>query len=111
MGKRVGLVVLSVALLAAPMSASASPWADEPTYGQQAMGKLKFGLTNALLGWTSLIRTPVKASQEGENVLVGIGRGIWNAVGQTVGGGLHAVTFPLTTVDIPLPEGGTDILQ
>ena len=111
MGKRIGLVVLGVALLAAPMTASAaSPWADEATYSAKAMGKLKYGLTNALLGWTSLFRTPMQASQAGENVVVGIGRGVWNAVGQTVGGAAHAVTFPLPMIDIPLPEGGTDVL-
>ena len=112
MGKRIGLVVLAAALLAAPISASAaSPWADEATYGAQATGKLKYGLTNALLGWTSLFRTPAAEMQAGENFFVGVGRGVWNAVGQTAGGILHTVTFPLTTIDIPLPEGGTDILE
>ena len=112
MGKRIGLGLLCAALLAAPMTASAaSSWADGTTYGDKTMGKLKYGLTNTLLGWTSLFRTPMKASQSGENVLVGIGKGVWNAVGQTVGGAAHAVTFPLPQIDIPLPEGGTDVLS
>jgi len=111
MGKRIGWVVVAVALLAAPMTAwAASPWASEPTYGEQVSAKLKYGLTNALLGWTSLVRTPVQASQEGDNILVGIGRGVWDAVGQTVGGAAHVVTFPITAIDVPLPGGGTDIL-
>lgn len=111
MGKRWGLVVVGLALLAAPMTASAaSPWANGATYNEKAVGKLKYGLTNALLGWTSLFRTPMQASQAGENVLVGIGRGAWNAVGQTIGGAAHAVTFPIPQIDIPLPEGGTDVL-
>ena len=112
MGKRIGWALLCAALLAAPMTASAaSSWADGATYGDKATGKLKYGLTNTLLGWTSLFRTPMKASQAGENVFVGIGRGAWNAVGQTVGGALHAVTFPIPQIDVPLPEGGTDILS
>ena len=113
MGKRVSLVLLvALAVMAAPLIASAaSPWADEATWGAQATGKLKYGVTNLLLGWTSLFREPVQASQAGENVFVGIGRGVWNGVGQTVGGALHAVTFPLTMIDVPLPEGGTDLLQ
>lgn len=113
MGKRFGVVlVFALALLAAPMLAlAASPWADGATYGEKATGKLKYGLTNTLLGWTSLFREPVQASQAGENVFVGIGRGVWNGVGQTVGGILHLVTFPIPQIDIPLPEGGTDLLQ
>ena len=112
MGKRLGWMVLGIAVLVAPMTVSAaSPWADGATYSEKASGKLKYGLTNALLGWTSLFRTPMEASKAGENVVVGIGRGVWNAVGQTVGGAAHAVTFPLTMIDIPLPEGGTDILS
>jgi hypothetical protein len=111
MVKRIGLAVIGLALFVAPMTASAeSPWAAEPTYGAQAGAKLKYGLTNTLLGWTSLIRTPVQAAQDGENVLVGIVRGVYNGVGQTVLGAAHAVTFPITAIDIPLPEGGTDLL-
>ncbi len=111
MVKRLGFVVIGIALFVAPMTASAqSPWADEPTYGAQAGAKLKYGLTNTLLGWTSVIRTPVQAGQDGENVLVGLVRGIFNGVGQTVLGAVHAVTFPITVIDLPLPEGGTDLL-
>ena len=112
MGKRLSVVVLGVALLAVPMTASAaSPWASEATYGAQAGAKLKYGVRNTLLGWTSLFREPVQAHQAGENVLVGLGRGVWNGVGQTVGGALHLVTFPIPQIDVPLPEGGTDLLQ
>ena len=53
----------------------------------------------------------MRASQAGENVLVGIGRGVWNAVGDTVGGVAHAVTFFIPQIDIPLPAGGTNILS
>ena len=111
MGKRIGVMVVAVVLLAAPMTASAaSSWASGATYGEQVNGKLKYGLTNTLLGWTSLFRTPVQSSKAGENVLVGVGKGLWNAVGQTVGGVLHLVTFPIPAIDVPLPQGGTDVL-
>ena len=112
MGKRMGFVVLAVALLAAPISASAaSSWASGATWSDQATGKLKYGLTNTLLGWTSLFRTPSEEIKAGENFFLGVGHGVWNAVGQTVGGAVHLVTFPLTTIDIPLPQGGTNILE
>ncbi len=112
MRNRLGVMVLGLALLAGPVSVmAASPWADEATYSAKAAGKLKYGLTNTLLGWTSIIRPPVSASQSGENVLVGIGHGLWDAVGQTVGGVLHLVTFPVPQIDVPLPKGGTDILS
>lgn len=111
MGKRLGLVLFSIVLLSAPVMASAaSSWAEGATYSEQATGKLKYGLKNTLLGWTSLFREPVQASQAGENVFVGLGRGVWNGVGQTVGGIVHLVTFPIPQIDIPLPEGGTDVL-
>jgi hypothetical protein len=107
MRKRWGLLVLGAALLCAPISASAaSEWASGATYGEKATGKLKYGVKNALLGWTSLFSTPYEATQAGDNVLVGIAQGLWNGVGQTVGGVAHAVTFPLPQIDIPLPEGG-----
>ena len=111
MGKRMGSVVLGVALLAAPLTASAaSSWTHGATYSEQASGKLKYGLTNTLLGWTSLFRTPMKSSQAGDSIFVGIGKGVWDAVGQTVLGAAHLITFPITAIDVPLPEGGTDVL-
>ena len=112
MGKRIGVLVLCVAVLAGPMTASAaSSWASGATYGEQVTGKLKYGLTNLLLGWTELFREPMRASQAGENVLVGIGRGVWNAVGDTIGGAVDTVTFPIPQLDIPLPGGGTNLLS
>lgn len=109
MRKRWGLVVLAAALLCAPMVASAaSSWASESTYSAKAIGKLKYGVTNALLGWTSLFRTPYQASQAGDNLLVGIAQGVWNAVGQTALGAVDAVTFLIPAIDVPLPEGGVE---
>jgi hypothetical protein len=111
MGKRIGVMVVAVVLLAAPMTASAaSSWASGATYGEQVGGKLKYGATNLLLGWTSLFRTPMQESQAGGNVFAGVAKGVWNAVGQTVGGALHTVTFFVPQIDVPLPQGGTDVL-
>lgn len=105
--------IMAAILLAAPLgaSAAASPWSDEPTYRSKVAAKLKYGLTNTLLGWTSLFRTPMHSREAGENVLVGIGHGVWNAIGQTVLGAVHLVTFPITPLDVNLPDGGTDILN
>jgi len=80
-----------------------SPWASGATYGEQAWGKLGFGLKNLLLGWTELITEPF----EQKNVL-GIGQGLGNAVMDTVGGLLHTATAPVTSVDVPLPESGVN---
>ena len=112
MGKRLGVVVFSIALLSGPMLASAaSSWAGGATYSDQVVGKVQFGVRNVLAGWTELFREPIQAGKAGDNVLVGIGRGVWNAVGQTVGGAVDVVTFLIPQIDIPLPEGGTDLLQ
>ncbi len=112
MRRGIGVLVIGVVLLGGAVTASAaSPWAKESTYTAQVGGKLRYGLTNTLLGWTSLFREPMEASQAGENVFGGIARGIWNAAGQTVGGAAHTVTFFIPAIDVPLPEGGTDLLQ
>ena len=107
MRNRWGVLVVGAALFCAPMVASAaSSWASGATYSDKAVGKLKYGVVNTLLGWTSLFTTPYEATQAGDNLFVGIGQGLWNGVGQTVGGALHLVTFPITQIDVPLPEGG-----
>jgi len=103
------LGALVAAIMAAPtMVRAESPWADEADYGAQACGKLKYGLKNTLLGWTELVTEPKAAMADGENVLVGLGRGVKNGVLTTVGGAAHAITFPIPAIDVPLPEGGVD---
>lgn len=111
MSKRLGLWVVIAALVAAPSIASAaSPWASEMGWGNQAKGKFVYGVKNTLLGWTELFTEPRDAVTSGGNFFVGLGEGLWNGVGQTVGGVLHLVTFPIPQVDVPLPEGGTQVL-
>lgn len=112
MTKRFGVVALVLALVAAPTAAfAASPWAQEASYAGKATGKLVYGLKNGLLGWTEIFSEPAEAIQGGGNFFVGVGEGLFNAVGQTVGGALHLGTFFIPQIDVPLPEGGTQLLQ
>ena len=111
MPKRFAVLGVLVAMVALPATASAaSPWADEVGWGNQAKGKFGYGAKNLLLGWTELFTQPYDDFQNGENVFVGLAKGVWNGVGQTVGGAAHLVTFLIPQIDVPLPEGGTQIL-
>ena len=112
MSKKLGMLVAVLAIVAAPALAyAASPWAMESGWGNQAKGKAVYGLKNTLLGWTEIFTQPKDTLDEGGNFFVGVGTGLWNAVGQTVGGILHLVTFPIPQIDVPLPEGGTKVLS
>jgi len=83
-------------------------WHKEPVYMDRAMGKLVFGSINLLLGWTELFTEPYEAAGVGDNIFWGIGKGIFNFAGDTAGGALTILTFPFTTLKIPLPEGGVE---
>ena len=112
MSKRIGIWVIILALVAAPTAVFAqSSWTQETGWGNQAKGKFVYGLKNVLLGWTELFTEPYEAATGGGNFFLGLGEGVWNGVGQTVGGALHLVTFPITQIDVPLPEGGTQLLS
>lgn len=136
MGKRMGIVAgivmlvgLVGALAAAPVAGEAammegakmtlsltkdytpSPWTSEVGWANRAKGKLAFGVKNTLLGWTELFMEPKKAIDSGDNFFVGLGMGLKNGVEDTLGGIVHLVTFPLTELDAPLPEGGTSLLS
>ena len=135
MGKRIG-VVAGIAVLAVLIGAAAtpgigeaaqgggakvtlsltkdytpSPWTSETGWSNRAVGKLGFGVKNLLLGWTDLFVEPKEALDAGGNVFVGIGVGVKDAIENTLGGAVHIITFPLTEVDAPLPEGGTQLLS
>lgn len=97
-------------MLALPtMGFAVSPWAESGTYSEQATGKFKFGFKNLFLGWTELFTEPQEAQSEGRNFIQGLGQGVVNFVLDTAGGVLHLVTFPITQIDIPLPENGISI--
>lgn len=136
MSKRIGLWVLAGALVACPMMGFAaehggtamseagakwtlsltpgkdtpSPWTSEVGYANRAKAKLVFGVKNLLLGWADLFTEPKEAVDAGENFLIGLGVGLKDAVENTLGGVVHVATFPITAVDAPLPEGGTQLL-
>ena len=90
--------------------AHGSPWAHERGWANQARGKFVFGAKNTLLGWTEIFTEPYEAAKSGGNVAGGIGRGLLNGVLDTAGGAAHLVTFPITKFDLPLPEGGVQLL-
>ena len=78
-----------------------SDWTKEPTYLGKISQKLGFGFLNITVGWTALFYEPAKDP----NFFAGVGKGIGYMVTNTVGGVLHAATFPIP-LDIPLPQGG-----
>jgi len=90
--------------------AHGSPWAHERGWANQARGKFAFGLKNTLLGWTELFTEPYEAAKNHRNVAVGVGHGLLNGLVDTAGGAAHLVTFPITKFDLPLPEGGVQLL-
>ena len=88
-----------------------SPWTREMGWGNRAGGKLAFGVKNLLLGWTDLFVEPKEAMDAGENVFKGIGIGLKDGIENELGGIVHLITFPITSLDAPLPEGGTQLLS
>ncbi len=112
MSKRSGMWVFVLALVAAPtLALAASPWAAETGWGNQTKAKFVYGAKNTFLGWTEFFTEPYDAVKNGDNFFVGLGTGLWNGTGQTLGGLLHLVTFPIPQIDVPLPQGGTEMLK
>lgn len=103
MKKIISLVVLFAMLLTPVAFAAASPWTEEKSYGEKAVGKLGFGLTNTILGWTKLFSTPNDYSTAGKNVWAGVGQGFIDTAVTTVLGAAQLVTFPIAA-DIPIPS-------
>ncbi len=89
---------------------AASPWTEKSKPVECMAAKFVFGVKNLLFGWTELFTEPMEYHKDGKNCLEGLGKGFVNAVGQTVGGAVHAVTF-LIPIDVPLPENGTQFLK
>lgn len=87
-----------------------SAWTNEMGYMAQAKHKFMFGAKNTLFGWLELYDESKESMDQGEGFLIGLGRGIVNTIGDTLGGVLHFATSPITVLDIPLPEGGMDML-
>ena len=112
--KKMLVLLLLVALFLSPaVGFAASSWTEKPTYNSEVAAKLQFGVKNALLGWMDLFIEPVRAGRhctDGENVVGGIGKGLMDAIYNTVGGLVQAATFPLIA-DFPLPEDGVHPLN
>ena len=109
MKKQMFFAVMLVVVFVPSIALAGSPWTEESGYINRANGKFGFGLKNAALGWTEVFTQPYDETKGGGNAAVGFGKGIWNTVGQTVGGTLHLATFPFTAVDVPLPENGNQL--
>lgn len=94
-------------------SADPSPWRQQPTYGGKAWGKFKYGFTNLCFGWTEFMTKPFEAVQSGSiyDMCMGIPYGLCNGLADTVGGVAHMITAPITSLDIPLPDGGVDFQE
>lgn len=87
-----------------------SVWTSEDGYAARMKDKLLFSSKNTLLGFMELYNEPRDAKREQRSVMRGMGRGLVNMLGDTIGGAAQLITFPVTAVDIALPEGGTDVL-
>jgi len=101
--KKILSLVVVLCMLLAPLAFAASPWTEEKTYGEKTVGKLGYGLTNTVLGWTKIISTPNDYSSAGKNVWQGVGQGLMDAAVTTVLGAVQLVTFPIPA-DIPIPS-------
>ncbi len=108
MKKMIGLLMVLVLLSAPAVGFAASPWTEKTTYSEKTMGKLEFGLKNALLGWIDIFYEPYQYDKAGKNAWSGLGKGIVDAVINEVGGVIHVATF-LIPVDVPLPDNGVNL--
>ncbi|MBU9888820.1 MAG: exosortase system-associated protein, TIGR04073 family [Candidatus Omnitrophica bacterium] len=104
MKKIISLAVL-FAMLLAPVgfAATPSPWTEEKSYTDKLVGKLGYGLTNGVLGWSKLFSTPKEYAATDKNMWAGVGQGLVDTVMTTVLGAVHLVTFPVP-VDVPIPS-------
>ena len=107
MNRAVKLIALILAMILIPCSAFArSPWTTVQDYGDQAVSKLGFGLRNILIGWQDIPVETYRSLEKGELVFIGLAKGTVKTLGRAVGGAAHVLTFPVTSVDVPLPENG-----
>ena len=102
--KKIMSLVVVLSMLLAPVAFAASPWTEEKAYAEKVSGKLQFGLTNTVLGWTKVFTTPNDYSSEKKNVWQGVGQGLVDAVVTTVLGAVQLATFPIPAdIEIPSP--------
>jgi hypothetical protein len=123
MMKRIGvcMLILAFCFTVTPVYAAglgsldfkASPWkANTGSKGEMAKAKLLFGLENTFFGWTEIFTETYEGFKgEKREAPWALFRGILNGVLDTVGGVAHVITSPCSHLDIPLPEGGTDVFK
>ena len=113
-----GLFIGLAVLAAVPSMAEAKPyprhvpkryrsaeWKQEQGWLNQSTSKFAYGAKNALFGWTELITEPYEAAMDPKrNVVEGLGKGLWNGIGKTVGGAVDLVTFPMPELSVPMPQ-------
>lgn len=101
--KKILSLALVLSMVLAPIAFAGSPWADEKTYGERTAGKLGYGLTNTVLGWTKIFTTPNDYASAGKNVWAGVGQGLIDGAVTTFVGAVHLITFPIPA-DLPIPS-------
>ena len=102
--KKIMSLVVVLSMILVPVAFAASPWIDGKTYGEKVAGKLGYGLTNTVLGWTKIFVTPNEYSNEKKNVWQGVGQGMVDTVVTTALGAVQLVTFVIPAdIEIPNP--------
>lgn len=105
--KKIMFLFLAVLILLTSTTAfAASPWTTASTNKDKMLGKLDFGFKNLLGGWTELFAQPYYAVRDKQCVIRATFKGLITGAIDEVGGALHVLTFPLTSVDVPLPNNG-----
>ena len=109
--KKLTLFVLLLLLTAmVPGSGwAASPWTAKTTWSEKAIGKLDFGFKNFFGGISEVWTEPWAVRNDKGKLAEGFARGIVYAVADIGGGALHILTFPITQVDVPLPNNGVQL--
>jgi|GEM_PF-1316280 len=114
MPKKTSLIlVFLVFFISVAHAADPSPWTKETTYGSKTWSKFKYGLSNLGFGWTEILSRPFDSIQSGSvyDMVMGLPYGLWNGLGDTLGGAAHMLTAPIPSIDIPLPDGGIDMSE
>ena len=88
---------------------AASPWTTKTTWGEKAVAKLDFGFKNLFGGVSELWMEPREVWSDKSQLPAAFGRGIAYSVADILGGALHILTFPITQLDVPLPENGVQL--
>ncbi|HNX68635.1 MAG TPA: hypothetical protein PLL75_05870 [Candidatus Omnitrophota bacterium] len=101
-----GIILIAMLFVLLPSAHAAgfkaSDWTGQKTYLDKTTHKLGFGFLNLTAGWTAFF---FESCRNDQNFFVGVGKGTLYTFTNTLGGVLHAATFPVP-LDIPLPEGG-----